>query len=227
MKTKKVKVIAKELLPPIMLKAFESVRPAKNQSNGGHEQLSDYYDEAFSNQERWHKHYTESNYYPLWSVLVDRIIHAKVESLLEIGCGPGQLSLFLHDQGLRRYLGFDFSARAVELARISCPELKYVEADAFKTDLFHSYDYDAVLCTEFLEHVDHDLEVIGKIRSGTRFYGTVPNFTCASHVRYFTSAQEVNDRYAEFFHSFSVNAYLSNSYTKRGEVFYLMEGIRV
>lgn len=224
MKTGKAKVIAKELLPPIVLKAIGSVRHTKNKDYEGQEQTSEYYDEVFLSAS-WHEHYTESRYYPIWSVLVDRIVHAKVKSLLEIACGPGQLSLFLHDQGLQRYMGFDFSAKAVELAKIGCPEFNYVQADAFKTDLFHSHDYDAVLCTEFLEHVEHDLEVIGKIRSGTRFYGTVPNFPWRSHVRHFISTQEVSDRYAKYFQSFSVSAFLGSR--NRNETYYLMEGVKI
>ena len=228
MKIGSVKAIGKEFLPPIVLKLIQSKRYADfkrrySKPTGSHEQSAEYYDEAFLLTEVCRKDYTESNHYPLWSVLVDRLCRAKVESVLEIGCGPGRLAAFLRDKGLSRYLGFDFSSKNIEWARANCPEFDFVEADAFKTDLIHSHDYDTVVSTEFLEHVEQDLDVIKQIRSGTRFYGTVPNFPGRSHVRHFTNTQEVYDRYKDYFHSFSVDEFLG---VVKGKKFYLMEGIK-
>jgi len=45
--------------------------------------------------------------------------------------------------------------------------------------------------TEFLEHIEHDLDVIRFIRPRTYFVGTVPNFPYVSHVRHFQDCDEV------------------------------------
>jgi 2-polyprenyl-3-methyl-5-hydroxy-6-metoxy-1,4-benzoquinol methylase len=225
----KAKTISKELLPPIALRLIRSVRPKKTKNRqksldtktSSRERGPEYYNEVFLSGSR--KHYKEGNHYGLWSVLVDRLTRAKVESVLDIGCGSGALALFLRDKGLPRYLGFDFSIPKIEWARTICPEFDFVVADVFKTDLFHSHDYDTVVSTEFLEHIEHDLDVVGKIRTGTRFYGTVPNFPGHSHVRHFTSTQEVYDRYGRYFQAFSVDEFLG---VHKGR-FYLLEGIKV
>jgi len=61
-----------------------------------------------------------------------------------------------------------------------------------------------VITTEFLEHVDGDLEVIRQIYSGSRFLATVPNFPYVSHVRHFNDSGEVMRRYEGLFEDFSV-----------------------
>jgi hypothetical protein len=95
--------------------------------------------------------------------------------------------------------------------------------DAFETELFDEYRYDAVISTEFLEHVEEDLRIIEKIRPGARVYASVPNFPSAAHVRYFESAQEIYDRYIDYFDYLGVDVFPSND---KGRVFYLIEGVR-
>ena len=223
----KVKSSVKKILPPIALRLIKTFRPERMPLKG-QEQPPEFYEQQVIEEQRWHKHYTESGYYPLWTVIADRIMLAQVNSILEIACGTGQLALLLHDKGLPNYRGFDFNREAVKSAKekhreLICPEFDFVVADAFKTDLFHSHNYDAVLCTEFLEHVEGDLEVIEKIRSGTHFYGTVPNYPAPAHVRVFNNTNEVAERYAKYFNSFRVDAHLCNL---RGMTLYLLEGTK-
>jgi 2-polyprenyl-3-methyl-5-hydroxy-6-metoxy-1,4-benzoquinol methylase len=127
----------------------------------------------------------------------------------------------LRDKGIQSYHGFDFSQKRVEQARKVCPEFEFTIEDAFKTKLFENFDYNIVICTEFLEHVERDQEIIEKIRPGAKFIGTVPNFPFVSHVRHFTSENEVNKRYSNYFNNFSCCSYYSN---KQGRTFYLFEG---
>ena len=149
-------------------------------------------------------------------------MQAEVTSILDIGCGTGQLGCLLRDKGVPRYHGFDFSPKRVEQARHLCPEFSFTVEDAFATSLFRTCEYDAVICTEFLEHVEGDIEVVNRIRSGTRFYGTVPNFPFVSHVRHFQHADEVHDRYAPHFGDLRIDTFLAN---EKGKTFYLIEGI--
>lgn len=226
MQINKVKATAKELLPPIILKSMQSILHSKSNTENGIEQGPEYYDEAVIRMGAHCQHYTEASHYPLWSVLVDRLRQTEAESVLEIGCGPGRLALYLHDKGINRYFGFDFSPVNIEWSRKNCPESDFVVANALETNLFQTQDYDTVICTEVLEHIEGDLDVLKKIRSGTRFYGTVPNFGGGSHVRYFTSPEEVYDRYNSYFQNFRVDEFLGSDRYK-GKKFYLIEGIKV
>ncbi|MBW4646949.1 MAG: class I SAM-dependent methyltransferase [Goleter apudmare HA4340-LM2] len=230
-KTFKFKQIIKEFLPPVLIKFYRKInhsQPFIDESyfQEGKEQNPDYYDKMFitNENELWSKHYTESYYYPLWTILTDRIMRdGKTFSVLDIGCGPGQLPLLLYDQGLTRYLGFDFSQQAINYAKKMCPKFDFLVADAFQTDLYDVYDYDTVICTEFLEHVENDCKIICKIPSGKHFYGTVPNFSCDSHVRFFKNIEEVKQRYEIYFHSFKVHVHLAST---NGIFFFVLEGIK-
>jgi len=142
---------------------------------------------------------------------------------LDVGCGSGQLASLLKDKGIERYCGIDFSAKRIVQAKQACPEFDFVQADAFGTDLFETYGYDALVTTEFLEHVEGDLDIIFKIRSGARFLGTVPNFPFESHVRHFRDANEVAARYGPYFKDFRVDSFLSND---KGKTFFVLEGIK-
>jgi 2-polyprenyl-3-methyl-5-hydroxy-6-metoxy-1,4-benzoquinol methylase len=116
-----------------------------------------------------------------------------------MGCGAGHLARLLADQGVEHYTGFDFSAKRLEQARLVVPEFRFEIADAYTTDLFETVDYTIVVCTEFLEHLEGDLEILGRIHSGTRVLGTVPNYDAKAHLRYFHSQTEVDDRYGPLF----------------------------
>ncbi|MCC5669059.1 class I SAM-dependent methyltransferase [Nostoc sp. CHAB 5784] len=221
----KLKTVTKELLPPIVLKLIKSFRnsqPIKYEN--GSEQTYEYYENKSRELDSWRIHYSKSEYYPLWSVIVDRIQRVDTKSLLEIGCGSGQLAALIRDKGITKYIGLDFSPNLIALARKACPEFDFVIANALETDLFYTHDYDTVVTTEFLEHVERDIEVIENIRKGTRFYGSVPNFPWISHVRYFNSVQEVYDRYAQYFDSFRVDTLLSIH--NNSTVYYLLEGVK-
>ncbi len=220
---KKLKKLARDLAPPLLLRGLRKLRPRTKSILAGEEKGPDYYDESFENLDDWRRHYSESHYYFLWTVIVDRLQRARASRVLDIGCGPGQLACFIRDKGIPEYRGFDFSPKRVQQAREVCPEYTFTVEDAFKTDLFTSYGYDAVICTEFLEHVERDLEVLDKIAPGVRVLATVPNFPGMAHVRFFRNVDEVRDRYSRSFKSLTVDAFTANP---AGKTFFLLEGTR-
>jgi SAM-dependent methyltransferase len=187
------------------------------------EKNSEWYDASFENNPEWKLHYSKSEYYFLWAVIVDRMSRAGGKSVFEIGCGAGQLACLIRDHGVCQYTGFDFSAKRIARAREVCAEFRFSQEDAFTTNLFESTEYDSVVCTEFLEHVEDDIGVIRRIRSGSTFYGTVPNFPYTSHVRYFSSAEEVESRYRHLFSDMRVDTFVADD---RGKTFFLIEGTR-
>ena len=77
---------------------------------------------------------------------------------------------------------------------------------------------------EVLEHIERDLEIVSQVRPGTRCLCTVPNFPYVSHVRHFTSKEEVVGRYGQYFEDFEVTAIKGTS--GPGIWFFLMDGIR-
>ena len=184
----------------------------------------DYYDRTFLEDANWSGHYTASIDYYIWTVIVDRVRRARPRSVLEIGCGSGQLAHAVYDSGVvERYCAFDFAPARLTQARRNVPSYRFEVANAFETDLFDTVDYDLVITTEFLEHVEQDLAVLRRIREGTRVIAIVPNFPYVSHVRHFKSVEEVAERYGDFFKGFTVDAIPMKV---PGSVAFLFEGLR-
>lgn len=165
----------------------------------------EYYNKVFEEKKIFHAHYTSSPYYGVWTVILDRLRRIEKVSILEIGCGTGQLAWALYDSDLaNKYVGFDLSEVAIKYARLNCPRLKFFVANAIETNLYEIINYNVIISTEFLEHVERDLDVIKSIRGGTIFIGSVPNYPFRSHVRHFSSMTEVINRYSKYFSSFEV-----------------------
>lgn len=160
----------------------------------------------------------------MWAVIVDRIRRGGYQRILEIGCGPGQLATFLKDQGIREYVGLDFSPTAIALAKENVPGGRFLVGDARTSEIYREYNYDLLLCTEVLEHIQEDLGVIANIPSEKRCICSVPNFPFESHVRHFRNAGEVADRYSKFFRAFDV--FTLPSPCSPADAFYLFEGVR-
>jgi hypothetical protein len=120
-------------------------------------------------------------------------------------------------------VGFDFAEKRVDAARRLCPDIRFEVADAFTTPLFDEVPYDTVISTEFLEHVNDDIGVIGRIRAGARLIGTVPNYPYVSHVRHFSSADKVLERYGEFFDDLTVFPVVRN---RAGKTLFIVDGVK-
>ena len=85
--------------------------------------------------------------------ILARLERVEFDSLLDVGCGEGR---FLREVSRRfagkRLLGVDFSARAVEYARLLNPGLSFVRAD-ISGDSAALEPFDVVTLIETLEHV--------------------------------------------------------------------------
>lgn len=128
----------------------------------------------------------------------------------------------MRDKGVPAYLGIDFSLKRIEQARQVCPEYAFEVVDVFQTDLLDKHHYDCVLIMEFLEHVEQDIDVLKRLRRGTRVLGTVPNFPAVGHVRYFSNVDEVRNRYAECFCSLRIDVHLGDA---QGKMYYLLDAV--
>jgi hypothetical protein len=69
-----------------------------------------------------------------------------------------------------------------------------------------------------VEHVEFDLPMLAKIKSGVRVLATMPNFPYTSHVRHLTDIEQVTERYGLAFTSLGVDTSLENA---QGKTFFL------
>lgn len=183
-----------------------------------------WYDEAYRVLPKYHDPFWRSHYYPIWTVIVDRVRRQQLRRVVDIGCGPGQFAAMLFQMGeIQQYDGLDFSAHAVEIAKTACPQGRYHVDDATTTDLCRMTPHDVVICMEVLEHVERDDQVISRFQPGIRAICTVPNFDYQSHVRYFTTTAQVQDRYAKLFDDFDVFPILGHHAAHH--TYYVMDGV--
>ncbi len=168
--------------------------------------------------------YCRSNYYFLWAVIADRVRRERMSKVLEIGCGTGRLAAFLLDQGVKEYVGMDFSPRAIAMARKYAPRGRFVVDDARTTSLPAEIDHNVLVCTEVLEHVVDDLKIVDRFRPGKRCICSVPNFEYESHVRRFRDDEDVLSRYGRYFTSLDVMTF--HSPNDPHNLFFLLDGER-
>ena len=185
---------------------------------------ANWYDQLYSSVAVYHCPYYESHYYFLWAVIADLLRRAGTRRVLEIGCGPGQLAALLVQQGVQEYVGLDFSPAAIDLARKNVPQGRFVVGDARCPDIFRGTNYDALICTEVLEHIEDDLQVVSQFGVGKRCLCSVPNFPYDGHVRHFQDAPEVTARYSRFFDGFDVATFASPRSAE--DRFHLFDGVR-
>lgn len=134
-------------------------------------------------------------FYPLHRRVIRELHRRGVRSVLEVGCGSGAFATLLLKDHPINYKGFDFSKTAIELAqaRTGRPDLFFV-ADATRSESYQG-DYEAIVCTEVLEHIEEDLTAVSAWQAGTFCLCSVPNFDAKSHVRFFRNEGEVTARY--------------------------------
>lgn len=165
------------------------------------EEDKNFYDSLFSDggwDQTYFKHYSNTHYYPIWEKAFSFIVEMERElKILEIGCGPGQFAQLLFERGVTEYQGFDFSDKAIEMAKRTNKMYheKFHVGDAFETKMFDNYSYNLVIIFEVLEHIEEDIAVLEKIKEDTTILFSVPNFDSPGHVRWFNSIFDIYERY--------------------------------
>ncbi|MXO89678.1 class I SAM-dependent methyltransferase [Pontixanthobacter aquaemixtae] len=196
--------------------------PSHHNKTGNPERPSNFYDRKFLAVDHRSAHYTQSPYFPMWAVIADRISREGFENILDIGCGPGQFAAMLFDQGVPSYTGLDFSLVATVKGQKACPDYSFICADIRADNSLEDGNYDCVVMLEFLEHVEDEIDVLRRIKPGATLLGSVPNFPAFSHVRHFKNCDEVTERYAKLFQSFTVREMMWKDY---GSKFFVIQAV--
>jgi 2-polyprenyl-6-hydroxyphenyl methylase/3-demethylubiquinone-9 3-methyltransferase len=97
--------------------------------------------------------------------------------VLDYGCGRGDFTAYLASSGFRA-VGIDVSAHAIAFNRQDFPELEFVVADANAGVPFEDEFFDAIWCSEVIEHI-YDVHAIFAefsrlLRLGGRLIITTP-----------------------------------------------------
>ncbi|MFE8696014.1 class I SAM-dependent methyltransferase [Cytobacillus sp. FJAT-53684] len=166
------------------------------------EKEESFYDKVYKtggSSRMYKKHYTQSIYLPIWKKALELIQNVKQPDIIDIGCGVGQFANMLFHNGLYNYKGIDFSKEAIRLAREqNSDQMDKFEVDnAYSSKIYHQ-NYNIVILFEVLEHLQEDIDVLEKIRSGATIFFSVPNFNSESHVRWFTSEEDIKNRYGNY-----------------------------
>lgn len=125
------------------------------------------------------------------------------DPICDLGCGPGLFAQLLNTRGhLGGYWGIDFSKVAIRKARrirLSCCYANFTQADLRywkpPDDLIDGVVF---TCTEVLEHLDGDIELIAGLPPGHRLIATVPNYGSEAHVRKFLGPGQIWERYSPY-----------------------------
>jgi hypothetical protein len=120
------------------------------------------------------------------------------------------------------YCGVDYSAVAVERAQDRCPDFRFAKLELPVTSYEQFAPFDAVVCTEVLEHIEADIPVIHPIPAGTFVVLTVPNFDSFGHIRVFESSREVSARYSELFQDMHIDPFPHGN----GSILWVVSGFR-
>jgi SAM-dependent methyltransferase len=143
--------------------------------------------------------YRRSPYFPLFRAVAARVPWSGSTKLLEVGCGTGTFAHYVFDtRGTTPYKGFDFSAVAVEKARQRTGRADaFFVGDATLKQSYRGLDYNTIVCTEVLEHIEDDRGVIEQWAAQTLCICSVPNYDADTHVRHFKHEDEVRERYGK------------------------------
>ncbi len=155
------------------------------------EKDSKYYDDAYSERTEYSCHYNESYYLFVWKHVVELLKQYTFPRIIELGCGTGQFAHYLRDNGYINYTGYDFSKKAIGIAKeMSSQRFEYRD---IRNPIY--YDCDIVICLEVLEHVNKDVDIIKSIPKNTDIIFSLPKFDDEAHVRFFRDKEEIINRY--------------------------------
>lgn len=182
-----------------------------------------YYDAVYKNSEKYRISAENTVYVEMWEKIIKIITQNRYKSILDFGCGPGQFAEFIKRKIPEiNYTGIDFSAEAIKIAKKKNPTCNFVKSKIPIYNLNSKFHFDVIICTEFLEHVDIDREILDHIPENSPVIASVPNFYSFGHVRFFNSEEEIKARYASFFSQLKIYPF----HVSNNSIIWLFFGVR-
>jgi 2-polyprenyl-3-methyl-5-hydroxy-6-metoxy-1,4-benzoquinol methylase len=107
-----------------------------------------------------YKNYFTFNSYTIFKAILDSS-EWEDRSVLDVGCGEGDLSAMLSFAGATKVDGIDYSSEAIELAnkKININNVNFILEDAQKI----RGEYDAIVMAGVLEHIDKPFDLLDKL----------------------------------------------------------------
>lgn len=103
-------------------------------------------------------------------------------SVLDVGCGSGAITFYVASKG-NKVVGIDVSRKAINICRETSKSLGLSHLTRFEVADFSTFDspvkFDLIICTEVLEHLSDDREVLQKflkiLNNGGTLFISVPS----------------------------------------------------
>lgn len=124
-------------------------------------------------------------------VLEQQLDFKNIHTIADVSAGTGHLlKLFREKHGDKKYFGFDYSAKALEVCRKTCPDIPFEQVDLYKGI---AQTFDLLLCVDTLEHLEYPEKAISSMLNMTNASGyvciAVPNGrydTFEGHIHYWS-----------------------------------------
>ena len=90
------------------------------------------------------------------NILIDKQIVLDGKVIADVGCGIGVLcSIILDFYKPQSIIGLEYSNKAIEAAKINCPNAEFGEINILDVDSHYTHAFDIVFCLEVLEHLEY------------------------------------------------------------------------
>jgi ubiquinone/menaquinone biosynthesis C-methylase UbiE len=117
--------------------------------------------------------------FPLRKALQDLINKKESFSLIDVGCGKGDVLYLLKKSGHlkgAKIIGLDIDKKAIQAFKKKMPGAKAILSDALSLKGLKNGSFDFVICTQVIEHLEDDKALVSQInrllRRGGRLYIT-------------------------------------------------------
>ena len=132
-----------------------------------------------------------SFYKEIIHVLEQQLDFKNIHSIADVSAGTGHLLKFFQEKHSgKQYFGFEYSSKALEVCRKTCPDLPFAQADLYKG---MDQTFDLLLCVDTLEHLEYPEKAINNMLHMTNANGyiliAVPNGrydTFEGHIHYWS-----------------------------------------
>lgn len=219
-----LKCIRKSVSNGIKKDLSSTINEIERQIRSTKNEASDiYYDEVYAESTKYKVSGTDSSLMKVWLPLIKIISKQNFGHILDLGCGPGQFAEVVKSNLPEiSYTGIDFSKEAIAQAKKRCVGYKF---DQKKLPL-KKYDkyqpFDVIVCTEVLEHIEKDRELLKSLPFDIPILLTVPNFNSFGHLRTFKSEDDIKNRYSSILEKIEIKKMKTSS----KNIIWLVKSIR-